>query len=59
MTLGMNDFMKQMKGREDIEAVAVVAGIQNVFLFAMFIALIGLILSFFIKRVNVSSIEQQ
>lgn len=58
MTLGMNDFIKQMGGRADIEAASVVAGIQNVFLFTMCIALTGLILSFFIKRVNVSNIEQ-
>lgn len=34
--------------------LALTAGIQNAFIFAMIVAIIGLIVAFFIKRVHVS-----
>lgn len=58
MTLGMNDYIRQIGGNSDSEALSVIAGIQNVFLFTIFIALAGFILSFFIKRIIVSNNEQ-
>jgi len=56
MTAGMTGFMKDVADPTDPAnaPLALTAGIQNAFIFAMIVAIIGLIVAFFIKRVHVS-----
>ncbi|OMF27209.1 hypothetical protein BK133_19520 [Paenibacillus sp. FSL H8-0548] len=56
MTAGMTSFMKNAADPTDPAnaPLAMTAGIQNAFIFAMIVAIVGLIVSFFIKRVIVS-----
>ncbi len=56
MTAGMTGFMKDVADPTDPAnaPLALTAGIQNAFIFAMVVAIIGLIVAFFIKRVIVS-----
>ncbi|WP_424766917.1 DHA2 family efflux MFS transporter permease subunit [Paenibacillus sp. sgz302251] len=56
MTAGMNGFMRSAADPTDPAnaPLALTAGIQNSFLFAMIVAMIGLVLAFFIKRVQVA-----
>ncbi|WP_240545933.1 DHA2 family efflux MFS transporter permease subunit [Paenibacillus artemisiicola] len=55
MTAGMNGFMKDAADRADPAngPLALIAGIQQAFLFAMIVAIAGLVVAFFIKRVPV------
>lgn len=55
MTAGMNSFMKDIADKENPASgtLALIAGIQNAFIFAVVVAIIGLIFAFFIKRVHV------
>jgi len=55
MTAGMTGFMKDAADPTDPAnaPLALTAGIQNAFIFAMIVAIIGLIVAFFIKRVIV------
>lgn len=56
MTAGMTGFMKDVADPTDPAnaPLALTAGIQNAFIFAMIVAIIGLIVAFLIKRVHVS-----
>ncbi len=55
MTAGINGFMKDVADPTDPAnaPLALTAGIQNAFIFATVVAVIGLIVAFFIKRVHV------
>ncbi|WP_141505065.1 DHA2 family efflux MFS transporter permease subunit [Paenibacillus luteus] len=55
MTAGINGFMKDAADPTDPAnaPLALTAGIQNAFIFATVVAVIGLIVAFFIKRVHV------
>lgn len=55
MTAGMNSFMKNAADPADPAnaPLAMTAGIQDAFMFAMVVAVIGLVVAFFIKRVHV------
>ncbi|MGO4547830.1 DHA2 family efflux MFS transporter permease subunit [Paenibacillus sp. 2TAB23] len=55
MTAGMNSFMKDVADPTDPAnaPLAMTAGIQNAFIFAMVVAIVGLIVALFIKRVHV------
>ncbi|WP_183560524.1 DHA2 family efflux MFS transporter permease subunit [Paenibacillus endophyticus] len=55
MTAGMNNFMKDVADPTDPAnaPLAMTAGIQNAFIFAMVVAIVGLIVALFIKRVHV------
>lgn len=55
MTAGAASFMKGVANPVDPAnaPLALTAGIQNAFIFAMVVAIVGLIVAFFIKRVNV------
>ncbi len=56
MTAGMSSFMKDVADPTDPAnaPLAMTAGIQNAFMFAMVVAIVGLIVAFFIKRVHVA-----
>lgn len=55
MTLGINEYLKGSANEPNIESLAAATGIANVFTIAIFIAAIGFVCSFFIKRVHVSN----
>lgn len=59
MTAGMNSFMKNVADKADPAngPLALTAGIQNAFIFAIVVAIIGLFFAFFIKRVHVGKQE--
>jgi DHA2 family lincomycin resistance protein-like MFS transporter len=61
MTTGATDFMKDVPVPSDPvnASLALTAGIQNAFLFAMFVAVAGLIIGLFIKRVKVAKWTQK
>jgi len=56
MTAGQVKFMKSAANPADpvVKSEALTAGIHNAFIFGMIVALIGLVLALFIKRVNVN-----
>ncbi|OBZ13900.1 lincomycin efflux MFS transporter Lmr(B) [Bacillus sp. FJAT-26390] len=56
MTAGMKDFMKGVADPADPAnaPLAMTAGISDAFIFAMIVAIVGLVVAFFIKRVHVS-----
>lgn len=56
MTTGISKFMKDAPDPSDPVniSMALTSGIQNAFLFAMFVVAAGLIIGFFIKRVKVA-----
>lgn len=55
MSNGSEKFMKSAENPSDISLIpaAMTAGVHNAFIFGMIIALIGLVLSFFLKRVTI------
>ncbi|WP_053377900.1 DHA2 family efflux MFS transporter permease subunit [Paenibacillus sp. FJAT-27812] len=53
MTAGMKDFMKGVADPANAP-LAMTAGISDAFIFAMIVAIVGLVVAFFIKRVHVS-----
>lgn len=55
MSAGISNYMKGVADPNDPAnaPLAMTAGIQNAFIFALIVAVIGLIVAFFIKRVNV------
>lgn len=59
MTAGMNSFMKDVADKADPAngPLALIAGIQNAFIFAIIVAIVGLFFAFFIKRVHVGKQE--
>lgn len=56
MSNGSDKFMKSAENPSDISLIpaAMTAGVHNAFIFGMIIALIGLVLSFFLKRVTIN-----
>ncbi|MET3937698.1 DHA2 family lincomycin resistance protein-like MFS transporter [Paenibacillus sp. PvP094] len=56
MSNGSEKFMKNAENPSDISLIpaAMTAGVHNAFIFGMIIALIGLVLSFFLKRVTIN-----
>lgn len=56
MSNGSEKFMKNAENPGDISLIpaAMTAGVHNAFIFGMIIALIGLVLSFFLKRVTIN-----
>ncbi|MGO4538488.1 DHA2 family efflux MFS transporter permease subunit [Paenibacillus sp. 2TAB19] len=60
MTAGSKTFMEGVDNAADPANIplALTAGIQNAFIFAMVVAVIGLVVAFFIKRVKVDKANQ-
>jgi DHA2 family lincomycin resistance protein-like MFS transporter len=60
MTAGMSSFMNGVADPTDPAnaPLAMTAGISDAFIFAMIVAIVGLIVAFFIKRVHVSKSKQ-
>ncbi|MBW7458015.1 hypothetical protein K0U00_28635, partial [Paenibacillus sepulcri] len=60
MTAGQKKFMESAADPSEPAAAlgALTAGIQNAFIFAMVVAIIGLVIALFIRRVNIQKESQ-